>query len=935
MSFTPSLQQEKIFGVIAEGVEKNIVIAAGPGSGKTTTSRKAIRYMSASATIISLAFNVDAATQLGEAIALELQEMKAAGLPCPDVTSLNIHKLGTATLKKHNMEFKKVDNYKYKKLAGLWLARQYRDEYALELADDDEFQEAINTLMEKARLLLKGVYPDRVNALELEEVCKQFSKDIELNYYDLDLWALVLRLIPAITIEGITQARMERIVDFTDMIWLPVVLRMKPDQYDYVLVDECQDLNRVQLQLVLSARNPGGYFIAVGDRRQAIYAFSGASPRSIDDIIKETNAIELELSVCYRCPVSALEEVATIYDGVVPAPGAPLGITKYILPEEVQALAQAGDLILCRTTAPLVRQCLELLREGKRANVRGRDLGGIFTGLLKKIEKYTPFNARRFLDLPSYAAQYKANKIEEIANDDEAETKADAINDKHETLLALFNVYVAYFKDPSPLHPFAGYAYFPKNDKKPCDENNRGKKQEAPTLDGFKSAIKFFFSTDTKAQIILSTGHRAKGLEYPRVIILDYDKIPHPKAKTEEEKTQERNVKFVMATRVKWYRKDDGSYDENTGHMYLVVDTLPYAYIAPTPIMIEEEAAQAEQAEPIIVETAAVLVPAQVEQIAAQAEPAAPAKKWAQNRERMKWQGTYNPDFIECLQDMARDTTGKKTGASSLLERLAMENPEFAAYFDGWKAKKEQAALELHGLTDEEPEPDPNGGGAPQPAPDREAEQETAPAPSAAVEEEPVMSNYATQAEPNLPQEFKDDWAERSAAAVEPFTTWAQVLTSPSSDIDSSFFDMVEALLPVPAFTKTSAVEQTCRMFFTCSTWGKNRKPCGNVWTIDYMRNKDGKLYRETEAGAIFYEDERGMLCPACNGKFHNIRFLQAEYSDKIVCDARCMHAKTAKCKCPCGGRNHGAGMMLGTALYSGVEVPATATAIQDELVNP
>ena len=41
-------------------------------------------------------------------------------------------------------------------------------------------------------------------------------------------------------------------MDYTDMIWLPNVLNLKPTglQYDYIMVDECQDMNKAERELV-------------------------------------------------------------------------------------------------------------------------------------------------------------------------------------------------------------------------------------------------------------------------------------------------------------------------------------------------------------------------------------------------------------------------------------------------------------------------------------------------------------------------------------------------------------------------------------------------------------------------------------------------------------------------------------------------------------
>ncbi|KAJ1895501.1 hypothetical protein LPJ66_004562 [Kickxella alabastrina] len=55
------------------------------------------------------------------------------------------------------------------------------------------------------------------------------------------------------------------------------VLRSVRQQFPYLLVDEFQDLNRLQMRLVLRLQSGVGRVTAVGDERQSIFAFRGAS----------------------------------------------------------------------------------------------------------------------------------------------------------------------------------------------------------------------------------------------------------------------------------------------------------------------------------------------------------------------------------------------------------------------------------------------------------------------------------------------------------------------------------------------------------------------------------------------------------------------------------------------------------------------------------
>lgn len=66
-----------------------------------------------------------------------------------------------------------------------------------------------------------------------------------------------------------------------------------------------------------------------------------------------------------------------------------------------------------------------------------------------------------------------------------------------------------------------------------------------------KKKLKDFFSPPVGPHLTLCTGHRAKGLEWDNVFILDKSLIPSPFATQDWQLDQERNLHYVMATRAK------------------------------------------------------------------------------------------------------------------------------------------------------------------------------------------------------------------------------------------------------------------------------------------------------------------------------------------------------------------------------------------------
>lgn len=84
-------------------------------------------------------------------------------------------------------------------------------------------------------------------------------------------------------------------VDFGDLVWLPVKLleandairKQLENTYDHVLVDEYQDVNRSSVRLLAALRGTGENLWVVGDAKQSIYRFRGASSFNVSRFGKE------------------------------------------------------------------------------------------------------------------------------------------------------------------------------------------------------------------------------------------------------------------------------------------------------------------------------------------------------------------------------------------------------------------------------------------------------------------------------------------------------------------------------------------------------------------------------------------------------------------------------------------------------------------------
>jgi superfamily I DNA/RNA helicase len=139
---------------------------------------------------------------------------------------------------------------------------------------------------------------------------RKFKKPISAHMTFYEFKKRLFEYLPFLFSKGASEAT--NVIDYNDMVWLPNYLNMQLRQYQWILVDEAQDLNVAQLNIVLRSISNDGRIIFVGDRAQAIYGFAGADSNSIENIIKVTGACRLPLSICYRCPKSHIEMAAKI-----------------------------------------------------------------------------------------------------------------------------------------------------------------------------------------------------------------------------------------------------------------------------------------------------------------------------------------------------------------------------------------------------------------------------------------------------------------------------------------------------------------------------------------------------------------------------------------------------------------------------------------------
>ena len=351
----------------------------------------------------------------------------------------------------------------------------------------------------------------------------------------------------------------DRMIDFNDMIWIPIRNRLSVRKYDLFFGDEVQDWNRCQQAL---AKKAGHRLVLVGDERQAIYGFAGADSESMSRMRKELmgmyycgtsdvdnrhiyadgkhcdycsvrrdtlegrGCVVLPLTVTRRCGKAIVEEARKIVpDFEAHDSNGPGNIRRAGLDEEsvfcdqttgsstnrttYHAICQDGDMVLCRLNAPLVSECFKFLKAGRKATIQGRDVG---QGLVSTIKAT---KAETVTDLIHGLGKWVSDATaKEQAKKHPSEDRLIAINDRYDCIMAFVD----------------------------------GAQSVAEVLRKIESIF-----TDSKDSpgIKLSSVHKAKGLEAKRVFIIQTEKarMSHPMAKTKWQVEQEYNILYVAITR--------------------------------------------------------------------------------------------------------------------------------------------------------------------------------------------------------------------------------------------------------------------------------------------------------------------------------------------------------------------------------------------------
>lgn len=412
-----------------------------------------------------------------------------------------------------------------------------------------------------------------------------------------------------------------RLIDFDDMVLLcrnllverPDTLKLWQERFQYILVDEFQDICSLQYEVVRMLAKPQDNLFIVGDDDQSIYGFRGSKPEIMMNFTKDyPEAQQVLLNINYRSKQGIVDTAGKLIahnkvrfakevkaqneqtDGVniysfssklKQAENIALLIQQYM----EQPAAKYSDIaILYRTNNHTVYTADKLMKEGIPFHMKEKPKNIYDSPIAKDITAYLNYalyedSVEDFLRIMNRPVRYiKKSTVPRQAFRMEA-----LIQNNKTTEYVMQNIVDLYdaLRFIKGLNPFSAVNFIRKGIgyeaflKKQALENGRDAAKEIEMLEELMQLAKGFEtipewlehiqnyesimrgitqqesglkSTETDA-VSMVTMHSSKGLEWKVVILPDVNEgvVPHKKAVTDKELEEERRMFYVAMTRAK------------------------------------------------------------------------------------------------------------------------------------------------------------------------------------------------------------------------------------------------------------------------------------------------------------------------------------------------------------------------------------------------
>lgn len=263
-----------------------MMVLAGPGSGKTSVIVERTEYLIrhhkvAAGSVLVVTFSKAAAREMKERFLKQIKSSHTA------VTFGTFHGIFYGILKQaYGLSGKNIlpEEQKYQ------ILRELTEIHGSDMTREGEFLEELSreiSLVKGNRISLEHYY----SSCCPDEVFRKIYEDYK------------------------KKCRNARMLDFDDMLVCCLelfeqrkdILKAWQQKFQYILVDEFQDINQIQYDIIRLLAKPEDNLFIVGDDDQSIYHFRGAKPEIMLNFMKDyPKAEQVLLDINYRCTKNIL-----------------------------------------------------------------------------------------------------------------------------------------------------------------------------------------------------------------------------------------------------------------------------------------------------------------------------------------------------------------------------------------------------------------------------------------------------------------------------------------------------------------------------------------------------------------------------------------------------------------------------------------------------
>ena len=370
-----------------------------------------------------------------------------------------------------------------------------------------------------------------------------------------------------------------RKIDFEDMLIQcrdlfmkrPDILKKWQEKFQYILVDEFQDVNQAQYDVVRMLAAPQDNLFVVGDDDQSVYGFRGAKPGIMMEFMKDyPKARQILLDVNYRSSGYIVKGALRVIEN-----------NKIRFEKKIEAFRKPDETVHVQEVKDPVQEAeyvLERIREYRekgvsytemavlyRTNVDARAMSELMT------EYQIPFVMKEHLnniyehfialDMISYLrlsqGEYDRKYFLQIANRPNRYLTRESMKTPYAAIQYIRKRmgYDEFLKE------YAAYRKIPSEDLfavlEEIWQNSKGYGTIKEWFEHIESYGKMLKEQNKKngekEGVNLMTMHAAKGLEFDTVFVIEANEgsCPYKKATADEEIEEERRLFYVAMTRAK------------------------------------------------------------------------------------------------------------------------------------------------------------------------------------------------------------------------------------------------------------------------------------------------------------------------------------------------------------------------------------------------